>query len=242
MARRFFVKNTNIKNDKLQIIGDEHQHLTKVLRAKIKDTLTVSTEDFEYECEIESIEKDKTICAILSKEKICDDAPNVTLFQASMKGEHMEYSIQKATELNIKTFVPFLSQFVVAKIDSKKTERFQRISQEACKQSNRKRPMQILDVVNFDEMIKMLKGYNKILFAYENSTRPAKEEILSLEEKDSVALIVGAEGGFSEKEAQKLVENGAMEISLGKNILRGETAGLVLSSAVMLALNQFKRI
>ncbi len=242
MARRFFVKNTNIKNDKLQISGDEHEHLTKVLRAKPKDTLTVSTEDFEYECEIESIEKDKTICLILSKEKICDKTLNVTLFQASMKGEHMEYAIQKATELNVKTFVPFLSQFVVAKIDSKKTERFQRISQEACKQSNRKRPMQICDVLSFDEMLDALKDYNKILFAYENSTVPAKDEILSLKETDKIALIVGAEGGFSEKEEKKLLSVGAKEISLGENILRGETACLALCSVVMFALNQFKKI
>ena len=242
MARRFFVEKTNIKDDKINITGNEHLHLTKVLRAKPNDEVLISSNECNFVCEIESIDKAKTVCKILSKEKICDTAPNITLFQASMKGEHMEYAIQKATELNVKTFVPFLSQFVVAKIDSKKTERFQKISQEACKQSGRKAPMKICDVVSFSEMLKILKDYDKIIFAYENSKVPAKDAICDLKETEKIALVVGSEGGFSEDEAKKLLECGAKEISLGENILRGETAGLVIASIVMFKLDQFKKI
>ena len=242
MARRFFVDKDNISGNSVTITGSEHLHLTKVLRAKPKDKIDVSTLDFCYMCEIETITKNKTICKILQKEKIENSAPNITLFQASMKGEHMEYIIQKATEVGIKTFVPFLSQFVVAKIDSKKTDRFQKISQEACKQSGRKTPMEILDVITFSKLLELLKDYDKIIFAYENSKVPAKEVLSELEAGERIALVVGCEGGFSETEAKTLAKAGAKEISLGENILRGETAGLVLSSIVLFELNQFKKI
>lgn len=242
MARRFFVDKASVSGNNITITGSEHLHLTKVLRSKPQDKIDVSTFDFSYVCEIETITKDKTICKILQKEKIKNSAPDITLFQASMKGEHMEYIIQKATEVGIKTFVPFLSQFVVAKIDGKKTERFQKISQEACKQSGRKAPMEILDVITFPKLIETLKSYDKIIFAYENSKTPAKEVLSELKSGDKIALVVGSEGGFSETEAKKLLSCGAKEISLGENILRGETAGLVLSSIVMFELNQFKKI
>lgn len=242
MARKFFVESTNIKGDYLSLSGDEHNHLSKVLRAKPDEEMIACTKDYEYLCKIEKIEKTQTLCKIISKTKIENDSLNITLFQASLKGEHMDYAIQKATELNVKTFVPFLSSFVVAKIDNKKVERFKKISQEACKQSGRKALMEIGDVLTFEQMLEELKSFDKVIFAYENSNVSAKEVISSLKETDEIALIVGSEGGFSEMEAQKLVANGAKEISLGKNILRGETAGLVLASAVMFELNQFKKI
>ena len=242
MARRFFVEKTNINRNELTIDGKEHLHLSKVLRAKINDEISISSKDMEYMCVIKSIEKSKTICKILSKEKIVDKSPNITLFQASMKGEHMEYAIQKATEIGIKTFVPFLSEFVVAKIDDKKIERFKKISQEACKQSGRKQPMDVLGVKNFKEMLLSLKDYDKIIFAYEKSTVSAKDVLFGLKETDNIALIVGSEGGFSEKEAKELVSCNAKDISLGENILRGETACLVLSSVVMYELGKFEKI
>ena len=242
MARRFFIDESCVFGNKIELTGKEHVHLCKVLRAKIGEEIEITSNKFNYVCSIESINKQTTVCLIKSKQEICNNAPNVTLFQASMKGEHMDYAIQKATELNIKTFVPFLSQFVVAKIDDKKIERFRAISQEACKQSGRKSLMEISSVLSFNELKKELKSYDKIIFAYEKSSVNAQSELNNLKETEKIALVVGSEGGFSELEAQELTKIGAKPISLGENILRGETASLVLTSIVMFKLNQFKKI
>lgn len=242
MARKFFVDEKDIKNNFITIYGQDFVHLTKVLRKKVGDQIEVVSKDFEYISKIEQIQKSELILKIVSKSKLIDNTLDITLFQASMKGEHMDYVIQKATELNVKTFVPFLSKFVVAKIDNKKTERFKKISQEALKQSGRNIAMDIKDVLSFEEVLSMLKTYDQIVVAYENSSCDAKSVLSSLSKNKKTALVVGSEGGFCEEEIQKLEKVGAKQISLGKNILRGETAGLTLVSIVMYEFDQFKTL
>ncbi|MBR1925655.1 MAG: 16S rRNA (uracil(1498)-N(3))-methyltransferase [Clostridia bacterium] len=240
MARIFFVDKTNINGDFITILGQEHIHLTKVLRKGVGEQILTASQNYNYVCKIVKIEKKQTVCKIISKEKIVEDIPDVTLFQAVLKGEHMDFLIQKATELNVKKLVPFLSEFVVVKPDEKKLERYNRISQEACKQSGRKRVMEIQNILSFEGLKQELKNYDQIIFAYENSRVSAKETLKELNLGQKIALIVGSEGGFSEKEVKELEALNAKVVSLGKNILRGETAGLTLTSIVMFCLNQFK--
>jgi len=240
MARRFFVDKVNINSDLITISGQEHIHLTKVLRKSVGEQILVTSQNFNYVCEIIEINQKQTVCKIITKEKIVEDCPNVTLFQAVLKGEHMDFLVQKATELNVKKLVPFLSEFVVVKPDEKKLERYKRISQEACKQSGRKTIMEIPSILTFENLKQELKNYDQIIFAYENSRNSAQETLKELNLGQKIALVVGSEGGFSEKEVKQLESLNAKVISLGKNILRGETAGLTLTSIVMFCLNQFK--
>ena len=240
MARRFFVDKSSIQGEQITILGQEHIHLTKVLRKNVGEQIFVTTLGFNYVCEITEIKKQQTVCKIISTEKIVDDIPNVTLFQAVLKGEHMDFLVQKATELNIKKLVPFLSEFVVVKPDEKKIERYNRISQEACKQSGRKTIMEISNILTFSCLKQELKDYDQIILAYENSRVSAKETLKELNLGQKIALIVGSEGGFSENEVKELENLNAKVVSLGKNILRGETAGLTLTSIVMFCLDQFK--
>lgn len=239
MARRFFVDDKCVFGDQIVILGGEHQHISKVLRMKVGDDILVSSSKFEFECKIKSIEKQQTTAQIMRKTKIEDSSLPVAVFQAIMKNEHMDFVVQKCTELGIKTFVPFLSEFVVVKPDDKKIERLKRVSLEACKQSGRTVPMQIFDVQNFKQTLEMLKNFDQVVIAYEKDRTPAKEVLKSFDSKKSTALIVGSEGGFSENEIVMLKQSGAKVISLGKNILRGETAAVVLSSIALYEFDKF---
>ncbi len=239
MARRFFVDEKNIFEDKIVIQGNEHNHISKVLRMKTGDEILVSSNNFEFVCVIKNIEKSQTTATIMRKNKINSVLPNLAIFQAVMKNEHMDFLIQKCTELGVKSFVPFLSKFVVVKPDEKKLDRFNRISLEACKQSGRACPMQIENTKTFSQTIELLKGFDQVVVAYEKDKTPAKDVLKSLNKSLSTAIIVGSEGGFAEDEIFAFKQVGAKTLSLGKNILRGETAGIVLSSLVLYEFDEF---
>lgn len=242
MSRRFFVDKENIDENFVVLTGNEHFHFTKVLRGQVDDNLTLTTTANEELCaKVVKITKDKTVCEILSRAKIEDEQSNVFVFQALMKGEHMDYVVQKCTELGVKELTPFNSEFVVAKADASKLDRFKRISQEACKQSGRATIMKIDEVCSFDKMLGKLKDFSQIVVAYENENFPAKEVIEKLDKKEKTALVIGSEGGFSSAEIEKLKNLGAKIISLGKNILRGETACLALVSAIMMHFDYWRK-
>jgi len=242
MARRFFAKSSDIKNDTVILQGQEAFHISKVLRLQVDDEILISTDNAEeLKCSIQKINKENVLCEIMDRKKIAYSCQTVTLFQALMKGEHMDLVVQKATELNVQKLVPFISKYVVVKPDDKKQERFERISIEACKQSNRAVPMQISEVLDFKKLLETLKSYSQIILAYENADAPAKEILQKLDAKKSLALIVGSEGGFSEEEVGQIKQVGGKIISMGQNILRGETASLALVSAVMYELGEWKK-
>lgn len=239
MARRFFVDETKIVNNTILIDGNQHQHIAKVLRMKKGDELKFSSQVYEYECLIEEVQKAQTIARIVRKTKIEENLANLTIFQAFMKNEHMDFLVQKCTELGVKEFCPFLSKFVVVKPDQKKIEKLNRISFEACKQSGRVLPMNVLSTKTFNELLIDLKNFEQIVVAYEKDKTPAKDVLKSLNKNLKTAIIIGSEGGFAEDEITALKSIGAKTLSLGKNILRGETAGVVMSALVLYEFDEF---
>ena len=242
MARRFFAKESDIYENQIVVKGQEHIHISKVLRLSVGEEILISTDkNNEIKAQIEKIGKVQTECKILSKQKIDENISNIAVFQALMKGEHMDYAVQKLTELNTGELVLFDSQFVIAKEKGNKMERLERISIEACKQSGRKMPLNLVGVLSFDEMLKELGLYNQIIVAYENSTVPAKDVVQSLDINKKTAVVVGSEGGFSPKEIEMLKQIGAKDISLGKTILRGETACIALASVLKYSFNEWRR-
>lgn len=231
--RRFFGK---VKNDIAVLDGDEFIHLRTVLRAKEGDKVIIyDKSEMEYVCEIIELSKTQAKCKVLSS-KICDGLPkkNIVLFQALTKRDAFELSLQKAVELGIAKMIPFTSDFTNVKSTENKRERLEKLVLSACKQCERCVPMQIGDTLSFNSLIEEVKEFNSlensvVLFANERAGE--KFDFSSLREKKNIAIIVGAEGGFSQKEKKEL-ELLSTSISLGRRILRNETASIVLCGIV----------
>lgn len=237
MARRFII-DKNLENEEVfEITGNEAKHIF-VLRHNIGDIIEIN----DKQCEILNISKQNIKC------KVTGDAqkkgiPNVkiTLFQALLKADKMEYVIQKAVELGVSKIVPFNSKNVVVKLDEKdkikKIERFNKISVEASKQCGRSDIVEVCNVTSFEDVLKNISEYKRSIIAYENETSSLKEFLRVNKDIDEIAIVIGAEGGFDIDEVELLTQKGCMSISLGDRILRAETASLNLISILMYELN-----
>lgn len=238
---KFFVDYHDVKENTIRITdGDDRKHMLKVLRLGIGDTVSISdTVQFEYTAEITAIEKDFIETRILDKQKFAREPElKLTLFQGIPKQGKMETIIQKTVELGIYSIVPvFTDRSVVIDHGNfhKKIERWQKIADEAVKQCKRGIIPQIHREMQFQEMLDDLVKYEVIIFPYENEEQlTIKACLRKLTEKpQKAAVIIGPEGGFSDKEAELLVQIGAQSVTLGKTILRTETAGMAAIAMVM---------
>ena len=216
------------------------RHLSKVLRLREGDEIDVSDSmEWEYRAEIVRIDEEEVLLVILDKQKFARE-PNleVTLFQGIPKAGKMESIIQKCVELGVHAIIPvFMERTVVVDKGnfSKKLDRWQKISDEAVKQCKRGMVPQVGRQRPFSEMLDKLRNYDLILFPYENEgDYSIKDCLRGLAEKPrSVAIVIGPEGGFSDKEAAALDEAGAARVTLGKTILRTETAGMAALAMTM---------
>ncbi len=238
---RFFVDSADVSEKSISIRSKEDiKHITKVLRLKEGDKLEISdSTEWEYEVEIDFIDSEVVETLILDKQKFAREPEiKVTLFQGIPKQSKMETIVQKCVELGVYSIVPvFMDRTVVVdkgKFD-KKIERWQKISAEAVKQCKRGIVPEVCDAIKSKDLPDAMNEYDLILFPYENETgRTIKDALRGLENKpESVAIIIGPEGGFSDKEAETLKAANADCVSLGKTILRTETAGLAALSMVM---------
>ena len=245
MARRFIVSKNdiiNIDENTIEIVGSEVKHI-QVLRHNINDEIVIN----KYICKIEKMTRDSIVLKKIEESpRIGEPNINITLYLAYLKNDKMDFVIQKATELGIKRIVPFISKNVVVKLDDKlkqkRQEKFQKIANEACKQCGRSDIVEVTNILNFSELLKEVKESSICLFAYEKEESTKLKDILStcdtFNVKD-ISLIIGAEGGFTEGEADSLKYLDNVKcISLGERILRAETAALSLLSVVMYELDR----
>lgn len=240
--RRFFVTPDAVSDEFIRITAPEDiSHISKVLRMKVRDILDISDSvRWEYNCEIIEINDESIVLRILDKQSFAREPEiNITLFQGVPKQGKMETIVQKNTELGVIEIVPvFMSRCVVTdngKYD-KKVKRYNTIAQEAAKQCKRGTIPEVLSAVDFNGMLKSLDGFDKVIFPYENEEKDTLKKVLkSFEGEDirNIAVVIGPEGGFSDSEAQRLCESGALSASLGKTILRTETAGIVAVAMIM---------
>ena len=233
MARRFIVEG-NVEGR--FTIGEKEARHILVLRHKIGDVIQVN----EKMCEIVGIEKDEVICDVVGDAEVKGvPETKVTLFQALLKSDKMEFVIQKAVELGVSSIVPFTSKNVVVKLDGKdrvkKIERWNKISVEASKQCGRSDVVDVSKLVSLDEMLRLFDEFDLVLFAYENERELLKETLAEDLAGKMIAIVIGAEGGFDSSEAEKIVESSenVKSVSLGERILRAETASLFLLSVLM---------
>ncbi len=228
---RFFVDPTAIADGQVTISGDDARHIARSLRMAVGDEITVADgSGFEYHSRLLKIRDEECNAEIISKtESRAEPKCRVTLFMAYPKGDKLETVVQKSVELGASRIIPFESERCIKKPAPEKAEkqtaRLQRIADEAAKQCGRAILPTVGMPTGFSAMLSQISEHSLVLFCYEkeNSTtiRQAIENAKGIE---SIAVIVGAEGGFSEKEANAIVEAGAKCVTLGPRILRCETA------------------
>ncbi len=238
--RRYFIE-TQPQGNIIFLTGEEHSHLAFVLRSKVGEQIVVCCGDgMEYICEIESISKSQTTCIVKEIKKSENETTcNVTLFQALIKLDNFELAVQKSTELGVKKIVPFTSQFSQIAPNRLNLARVQKIATEACKQCERAVVPNICSPINFNQLIIELSKFDAVVFANE---RTGKKDISSLlQTAKNVAVVIGCEGGFSEQEKQQLLSlKNVISLTLGKRILKAETASIVTLALTMQQLGEMQ--
>ena len=238
---KFFVTQDKITENQIIIDTEDVAHISRVLRLGIGDHVTVcDSQGTDYEAEIAEMEQKQIVCSI-TENRASESEPNikVTLFQGLPKASKMEYIIQKTTELGISEIVPVKLSRCVVKIDNKKDERkkldrWQKISEAAAKQSGRGIVPQISEIMTLDEVIERSKEFDLFFVPYEcEEQKTLKEVLLSRSDIKTVGFIIGPEGGFDPAETEKLHESGIDTVTLGKRILRTETAGEAVLAMTM---------
>lgn len=251
---KFFVESDAVCGADIYLDKPEDiRHLTKVLRAKIGDAVVISDgADWEYETEIAGIDADCVTLRILDKQKFArEPRVRVSLYQGIPKASKMEVIIQKTVEMGVDTIIPtFMERTVVVDKGQfgKKLSRWQKISDEAVKQCKRGMIPEVRQPLLFAEALKELAcDYDLVICPYENEENRTMKDCLrefatrenqgdSCGKAPRIAVIIGPEGGFSEREIETLKEatDGAAQlVSLGKTILRTETAGLAALAMIM---------
>ncbi len=237
----FFVAPEQIGEKKITITGSDVNHIRNVLRMEAGEQITVSGgEGKEYRCEVLVLEPDRVEAGIMWVQETEAELPSkIYLFQGLPKGDKMELIIQKAVELGVYEIIPVATKRTVVKLDKKKSEskrkRWQSISESAAKQSKRLIVPEITSVMSFREAVEYAAGMDVKLMPYElaegmEETRHLLEGIVP---GQSVAIFIGPEGGFSAEEAKLAAAEGLQPITLGKRILRTETAGMTVLSVLM---------
>lgn len=234
----FFVKSNQIVGNKIYIEDSDVNHIKNVLRKKPGDRISIVFDGNEFETEIVDLSSDKVECEIIERKQMRVVGPKLTIFQGLAKADKIEYIIQKCSELGVYEIVPVELKRCVVKLDGKdklkKIERWQKIAEVAAKQSLRNDILEVHKIVSFNEMLEKFKEFDYVIMAYEKEDNSLKNVIKNITDLNSkIAVVIGPEGGIDEVEAEKIVEAGAKSVSLGKRILRTETAPVAISAIIM---------
>lgn len=231
---QFFVETQAIQKDRILIENEDVNHIKNVLRMKVGETLKLTDAQVgeSYLCRIEAMSEEQIICTMEEKLENTTELPaKIYLFQGLPKADKMELIIQKAVELGVYQIIPVAMKRCVVKLDDKKAEskrkRWQGISEAAAKQSKRQIIPEIGEAVSFKQALQMAEAMDVKLLPYECAEGMQKTRacISAIKPQDQVAIFIGPEGGFEESEVAMAFEKGIEPITLGKRILRTETAG-----------------
>lgn len=238
---RFFVGEEQVDQGKVAIIGQDAKHIRDVLRLKPGDEIEIIRAANVLRCELTEVSRTAVECKTLKEmEKRNEPVLKIVLFQGMPKSVKMETILQKCTEIGVSEFCPVATERSVVKIkdidkETKKLERWNSIIEEAAKQSKRDVLPRLSHILSFDAMIEKLKG-KLILVPYELELENSlKDFISSVEDAKEVCVVIGPEGGFEDEEIHRLKEIGAHTVTLGRRILRTETAGMIVSGILLFA-------
>lgn len=235
--RRFYVDSGDICGGFVTVKGDEFIHMTKILRHKVGYKIVVNNnfDGYDYYAVITEIGKDSARAEIV--EKVINDTDTsveITLMQALPKGDKSDFIAQKATELGLKKIIFFISEYTAEK--KLNLDRIRRITLEACKQCGRAFVPSVETVSSVSEL--PIGEYDKVILMSEHERKHSLSDITIEKGKAKIALIVGSEGGFAAEEVDEFVAKGAVSVSLGKRILRAETASVAAMSITLYKLGE----
>lgn len=222
----------------VKITGENANHIVGALRMKVGEKLTLCDDGKNYECELTEIGKGYANAKVLDcNMNYSEPDVKITLYQCMPKGDKLETVIQKSVELGVEKIVPVLSSRCVSRPDSKKAakknERYNKIARSACEQSGRGKLVEVGEQIDFSIAAAEIKNYDLGILFYEGGGEPVTK-IIDKEKHKNICIFIGPEGGFSDIEAELLQQNGAVKATLGKRILRTETAPLCAIVSIML--------
>ena len=235
----FYTDRSNIFDDHIVLEGPDVNHIRNVLRMKDGEELIICDGDgTDHFCRIRGNDGKKLIADIMKSSASASElSARIVLFQGMPKKDKMELIIQKAVELGASEIVPVMTKRVIVKLDdsnkeSRKLERWQSIAKSAAEQSGRGVIPGVSGAVSFKEALKMAESLECRVIPYENADNSengleaSRTVIRDMKGKKSIGIFIGPEGGFEEEEVRSAIEAGWTTISLGRRILRTETAGL----------------
>lgn len=242
----FFVTPQQISGDKIRIEGGDVNHMKNVLRMKLHEKAEISDgESRTYLCEVEAYEEDVAVLHILEEmEADTEPASKLYLFQGLPKSDKMELIVQKAVELGVYQVIPVAMKRSVVRLDdkkaAKKADRWNSIAESAAKQAGRSRIPEVTMPLSYKEALKMAEELDVTLLPYElaGGMEVTREVIRQIKSGQSVGIFIGPEGGFEPEEVDAAVSMGAKVITLGRRILRTETAGFATLAVLMFELEQ----
>jgi len=237
----FFVEPSKVNDNKITITGTDVNHIKNVLRMKNGEEAIISDgEGKDYLCKIAAYEDESVILDIVEENVLRTElGTKFYLFQGLPKSEKMELIVQKTVELGVYEIIPVNMKRCIVKLDDKKKDskikRWQAIAESAAKQSKRGIIPEVKEVMNFNEAMDYAGGLDMVIMPYENHKGMAetKKILADIKPGMSVGIFIGPEGGFDEKEVESAINQGIRPITLGKRILRTETAGLAILSVLM---------
>lgn len=237
----FFIEKPATQDEKYQITDKDYNHIKNVLRMRIGDKLYVSSNGKSDLCEICEFNENCAVVKIIEENALDSSLPiNITLFQGLPKSDKLELIIQKAVELGVNAIVPVEMKNCVVKIEEKKKEnkreRWQSICESAAKQSKRNFIPKVFAPLSFKRVLEQVKNLDMLIVPYENEKGMVgtKNALSMIKKGMNVGVFVGPEGGFDSEEIALLTGENVKLISLGKRILRTETASITALSALML--------
>ena len=239
----FFIDKSQINGNVANITGEEAGHISRVLRMRPGDELTLCDgEGMFYDAAITEIQGGEVVAEI-SRQYPAPTEPKVkiTLFQGIPKNPKLEFIVQKATEIGVVRIVPMNTTRIVAKLEKEnKVQRLCKIAAEAAKQSHRGIVPEVAAPVSFEKAVEMAAESGLAIIPYEEENQQSLRDYLGGKETESLAILIGPEGGFEESEVALAKEKGIVPVTLGPRILRTETAGLVTASLALYELGDMQ--
>lgn len=228
MNPRFFCEPM-IASNEAELVGSEHQHLSKALRLKSGDAVTLfDGSGFEFEAEITDCSRNVTKLAILSREKVNRELPfQLTMAVALPKGDRQQWLVEKCVELGVTRLVPLATERGVAQPKDKALQRLQRWIIAASKQCRRNQLMEVVATQTVEQLVN--EAQEQLLFAHPS----ADQAFAQLQFEDDVSIAVGPEGGFTDDEFELARAADCQTVSLGERILRIETAAIAMAAGVV---------
>ena len=228
--QNFFVYDSQVQGENIYIEGTDVNHIVHVLRMKVGEEVSVHDDvNRKYLCRIEKLLEERVVLSIVEQQE----------FQGLPKGDKMEWIIQKCVELGVHAIVPVATKRAVVKLDEKKAQkkvnRWNAIAESAAKQSGRGIVPEVLPVMKWKEALEYARQLDVKMIPYEKAAgiNATKQLIASVSFGQSVGIFIGPEGGFEEAEVEAAKEIGAVPVTLGRRILRTETAGMTILSILM---------